>query len=282
MTRTDTHKPSLLDPAEYDFMAAFYQGDSPWIGQGYRAEMEIYEAAVEAHLVFNGNHAAKGTCDHCGAAFNHGVLFRHIPTDELIHVGHICAANTVGLPSRAEKVRKSAEKLAKELKEREERKLAAADWHKEHAELISWLATVTLADDAHSFLLDMHSTIEKWGKLSDRQTAATYKWMEGAKKREASKQAEAETLSHAKPLEEGRREIMGDVISTKWQDSDFGGGMKMLVRMADGNKVWGTIPAAIDSTDLVGETVIFTATVKRSGNDEHFGFFSRPASARIL
>ena len=127
--RTDIHKPSLLDPAEYDFVAAFYQGDSPWIGQGYQAEMEIYNAAVESHPVFNGNHARKATCDHCGAAFAHGVLFRHTPTDELIHVGHICASNTVGLPSRAAKVRKSAEKLAKELQEREERKLASADWH---------------------------------------------------------------------------------------------------------------------------------------------------------
>ena len=102
------------------------------------------------------------------------------------------------------------------------------------------------------------------------------------KRREETQKAEAEILSHAGPLEEGRREIMGDVISTKWQDSDFGGGMKMLVREPNGNKIWGTVPAAIDTPDLVDETVIFTATVKRSGNDEHFGFFSRPSAARIL
>src|SRR5260370_766651 len=119
MTRTDTHKPSLLDPAEYTFVAAFYQGTSiamekcydddhreydkviEWIHPDYRNKRSVGNARRPGEQVFQGNYAAKNSCDHCGAIFAHGVLFLHIPTGDLIHVGHICAADTIGLPSKA-------------------------------------------------------------------------------------------------------------------------------------------------------------------------------------
>lgn len=135
---------------------------------------------------------------------------------------------------------------------------------------------------------------------------------------------EAEELAQAEPLEEGRRPIVGVVLSTKWQDSDFGSTLKMLVRQDDGNKVWGSVPRSLwgsvprslesertyrierpsmpgpdavvisedetgwlcidrgeDVPTLKGRRVEFTATVERSRDDRHFGFFKRPSGAKL-
>src|SRR4029077_3330866 len=138
--RNDIQKPSLLDPAEYDFIAAFYQGDSVWISQSYQDEMVIYEQAINDCNVFMGNFFHKQTCDHCGAAFNHGVLFLHIPTDELIHVGHICAAQTAGRPDKAAKARKKSEKYAREEQARQERQEQTSAWREENEDIVAWLA----------------------------------------------------------------------------------------------------------------------------------------------
>jgi len=42
MTRSDIHRPSLLDPAEYKFICAFYQGDSEAMHDAYEHEHKEY------------------------------------------------------------------------------------------------------------------------------------------------------------------------------------------------------------------------------------------------
>lgn len=278
--RTDEHRPSMADPAEYDYIAAFYQGDSPWIMRAYQDEMEVYEAHIHTDEIFIGNWLLKSTCDHCGAAFNHGVLFMHTPTQELIHVGHICAANTIGLPDKAAVARKKAEKLAKELQERHERQQEHEAWRTENADLLDWLAAQQ-TDGVHDFLRDMFDAVERWGKLTDGQHRATLKWRERDEARQRDQQARSERVVNATPVVEGRQRIVGRIISTKWVDGDFGTTLKMLVEMPDGNRVFGTVPAAIEGTSetLPGKQVAFTATVKRSPKDPHFGYFKRPAQA---
>lgn len=280
MTRTDIHKPSLLDPAEYDFVAAFYQGDSHWMQHSYRHDMEIYEEAIEYGEVFNGNFLEKNTCDHCGAAFNHGVLFLHNPTDELVHIGHICAANTVGLPDKAAKAKKDAEKYAAEQREREKLQLAGAEWREQNSSLVNDLAN--LPDDASYFLKDMQRSIEKWGKLTPNQERAAIKSLANFKEHKATLAKREAALADTPPLQAGRQALKGEILSTKWQDSDYGTSLKMLVQLEDGNRVYGTLPAAIHSNEgeYAGLKIAFTATVKPSDKDPHFGYFSRPAQAR--
>jgi len=280
MTRNDIHKPSLLDPAEYGFVCAFYQGDSPWMARSYQADMEIYEEAIEVEEVFNGNHAAKGTCDHCGAAFNHGVLFMHLPTYELVHIGHICAANTVGLPDKAAAAKKAAEKYAAEMRERERLQQAGAEWREQNAELVAHLAT--LPDTASNFMKDMQRAIEQWGKLTPRQADAAWNSIERDARIAAAKVEREKALENAPALTAGRQTLTGVIKRTKYQDSDYGTTLKMLVELPDGNRVWGTVPASIDRSNIEGATVNFTATVKPSPEDPHFGFFSRPANARTV
>lgn len=84
----------------------------------------------------------------------------------------------------------------------------------------------------------------------------------------------------APDIEEGRQSFVGEVLSTKWQDSDFGPVYKMLVQDDRGFKLWGTCPAAIDPSR--GDHVAFVATATPSKDDPKFGFFKRPSKAVIL
>jgi hypothetical protein len=146
-----------------------------------------------------------------------------------------------------------------------------------------------------AFRQGLYEKLRKYGRLSDTQVAAVERGLE----RDAKKAADEEALKSAPPLAAGKRDVEGEILTTKIQHSDrFGSTLKMLVKQDDGNNVWGTVPAALEDltrgtwddegiwveppvADLVGCRVAFTATVERSADDEHFGFYSRPTKARL-
>lgn len=315
MPRNDIHRPSLLDPADYEFVAAFYQGSSNEMHEGYArsGETAIYIEAVEGNesgkpgALFHGNYSEKLTCDHCGAAFAHGCLFKHLPTQELIHVGHICAGNTVGLPSRAARVRKTAERLQREANERAARHEATRAWRDENQDLVEFLTT--LPENSDGFYRSLLGTLDKYGNLSPRQADALRNSIERDKARVArdAERAAANALrtEGAPKLEAGRRTMTGLVISTKMKpDTGFGPQYKMLVELEDGNRVWGTVPSSLEETErdtwvpsgtepgnyeisvpaqpLAGRKITFAATVEASRDDEHFGFYKRPTGAKLV
>ena len=78
----------------------------------------------------------------------------------------------------------------------------------------------------------------------------------------------------------GRQAFAGEVLATKWKDTDFGPVYKMLVQDDRGFKLWGSVPKNIDPGR--GERVAFMATVEPSRDDSRFGFFKRPTKAIIL
>lgn len=98
--------------------------------------------------------------------------------------------------------------------------------------------------------------------------------------RRAKAAAEAEARAAAAPVPCGRVVLIGEVVSTKVVDSDFGSVMKMMLRGAEGWRVWVTMPSSIDAA--TGDRVRLTATVTASTDDPTFGFGSRPAKAEII
>lgn len=102
------HKPTNknFNPSEYVALCAFYQGSRSEMLAEYSRENSIYEAAIKSHEVAKGLWSLNKTCDHCGTAFDHGVLYLHEPTNELVHVGHICARKTLPLPDEADLLQK--------------------------------------------------------------------------------------------------------------------------------------------------------------------------------
>jgi hypothetical protein len=164
---------------------------------------------------------------------------------------------------------------------------STTEWRLENIELVSWL--FSQGEDTHEFLRDMQAAIKKFGSLTDRQREAVEKWMRTAKHHAETKKADEEISQGAPDLVAGKREFSGEILAVKWQSSDYGDALKMTVRLIDGNKVWGTVPANIHESaeikmpsDLIGRNIVFTATLKPSPDNPHFGFFRRPSGARLI
>jgi hypothetical protein len=152
------------------------------------------------------------------------------------------------------------------------------------------------SDRPNSFLSDLYGKLYRKGyTLSERQIDAVRRSVQRDAERAERFAADQALLADAPDLAEGRYTVEGEIISAKVQDSQYGSQLKMLVRLADGNKVWGTVPASIEDASyqmdrpgdsirdrLVGLTVRFAAEVKRSNDDAHFGFFKRPKNGEVV
>lgn len=103
----------------------------------------------------------------------------------------------------------------------------------------------------------------------------------------AVEQAEAERAArdaahkNGEDAPEGRVVITGTVLSFKWQSSDYGDVLKMLVQDDRGFRVWGSVPASLDDAERE-DRISFTATVAQSYDNTKFGFFKRPTKAVLL
>lgn len=166
----------------------------------------------------------------------------------------------------------------------------------EHAEEAALLVTVPEDSDSPGydhFLASLKRSVEKFGSLTEKQMEALRRSL--VKFNEQLRLAEARKSGEFGPLVGGKREVEGQVVSIKSRESQYGTQTKMVVVMDDGNKVWGTVPeafwrwAASDEgetqsryTEMEGQRVKFTATVERSDDDKHFGFFKRPTKFTVL
>ncbi len=92
----EVHRPDHpdFDPSNYQPLAAFYQGPAPQVPEEYKAAQVLHEEALRDHAPIDGPWKADTRCDHCGTSFYHGVCYLHGPSEELVHVEHICAKNS--------------------------------------------------------------------------------------------------------------------------------------------------------------------------------------------
>jgi len=289
-TRTDIHRPGApgFDPGEYEHVRSFYQGNSDEARGVYQYEAQREREWLAAHgrdeglPEFEGNHYAKGTCDHCGARFDYGETVAHMPTMTYIHVGHICASETFELDNRADLLRRDAARAiarANELAKQREaaEKFAATDRGSivvAHLRKHNW----------NNFYADLLAKLERFGTLTDGQMAAVERNIDKDNQRAAEREArmEREAAMDKNPCPTGRGQITGEVLSAKWKDTPFGAQLKMLVLDDRGFKVYGTVPSRLDDEVERGTRITFVAEVTPSDDDELFGFFKRPTQASIL
>ena len=297
MTRTDTHRPSVLDPAEYTEVGSF---DAHW-EDGY----EEIEPEFSNHE-YSGNYSAagRGKCDHCGTSIRYGVIFHHEPSDTLIAVGLTCAA-TVGLKSLSEKEIKAKAEHHRILKaierwveESPDNAAALAYFNEREQDDSEYRDLMELWNDLgcvgpaprprfryNEFISDVARKLRRYGSLSENQVAAVLKCRDRDAEFAAKRDADKAALLKAPALTEGRYEITGEIVGFKYVEDRYSYDSnaeikKMVVKLSDGNKVYGTVPESILSAEK-GDTIIFSAKVERSKDDEHFGFFSRPTKARL-
>ena len=112
---SDRHKPTHPEfkQAEYTELTAFYQGEREEIAAEYSEANKIYEASKSSYSSASGNWSRNKSCDHCGTNFDHGFVFLHNPTSELVRVGRLCAKNTFPVSSNADLFAKRLEELDK-------------------------------------------------------------------------------------------------------------------------------------------------------------------------
>lgn len=135
-------------------------------------------------------------------------------------------------------------------------------------------------EDRHEIANDIIWKLRRYASISAAQIELVFKVQAEHDERLAQ-----EENDERPELAEGRYVVEGLVISTKAKDSQYGTQYKMLVELADGNRVFGTIPRSLDDQVWATRsevTVQFTAAVQVSKDDEHFGFFSRPTKATVI
>lgn len=313
--RIDIHRPTTVDPGAYDYCGAFYVGPSTWMAEAYRGDRPNDELAdilgvpvgtvdVLDYLV-EGNFKSKGTCDHCGARFHHGVFMWFRPRHEVIAVGHTCAYETFSLDSRAALLRKRAEKAHKVAREAEAIRVKADAFKAAHAAEVAHLEEFSVEHEGWKpygdFYADVLRRIDRYGDVSEKTIEAVRRGMVRDPEMRARRLAEmAEVKATGVKVPERRLVITGEVLSVKWKDSYYGGAFKMLVKDDRGFKVWGTRPDSLaasifhfmveDGVDewankpevKPGDRIRFTAACEPSKDDDYFGFFKRPTKAEVI
>lgn len=144
--------------------------------------------------------------------------------------------------------------------------------------------TIPFQTDNH-IVRDILCFLLKNGSISQKQHELVIKIYEADKEYKGRKEEEKR---NSKPVIEGRGEISGVILSTREQGNVFytpgrysysNPIIKILLQDHRGFKLWGTMPKH-DNTKSPklgkGDVIKFIATVKKSPDDETFGWFSRP------
>lgn len=279
--RTDVHRPSVINPDDYEFVACEYlRVDDLGTAQFLMEE----RAKIRAHMARTGGtysgHEHGGNCHVCGSVNAvYTVLFYHEKTNSYVRTGTECA-DKLGYGD-AERFRKrcanALEAAAGKRKARavlEARGLAEAwaiyEKRDEHN-------TDPDARNEHT-AGDIVGKLVQYGSLSDKQIAFLATLLDRIRRApEIAAQRAAEAAAAADfPKIDGRTTVEGVVLSVKW--SEFANAPRMLVRADAGWKCWGAVPAIIEDIK-VGERVRFDASLKPSDKDPKFGFFKRPTKA---
>ena len=89
--RTDIHRPSVIQPEDYDFIAVLYHGPSLQV----EADTLCARQIVREHLARTGgrfsSHEHGGSCHICGASAHYLGVFYHKKTNTYIKCGEDCA-----------------------------------------------------------------------------------------------------------------------------------------------------------------------------------------------
>ena len=282
MNRTDVHRPSAINPEEYDFVS--FHDHRP----DARAVNLVEREAFRAHMALTGGkfsgHDHGGVCHICGNANAMSVArFHHRRSNTYIEVGETCADKLAG--GEAINFRAFCKRVAAGI-------AAAAGRHKAECILreaglgAAWVVFTAENDGGHTeeaTVRDIVSKLVRYGSISEAQVNFLRSLIDRIERRaEIAEQRAAEDAAAAPvPVTDERIEIVAEIVSRRTEEGPYGTVHKALFRHATGYKLWGTLPNSIDTAER-GDAVEFTARVTVSDRDPKFGFISRPSKARIL
>lgn len=134
----------------------------------------------------------------------------------------------------------------------------------------------------NSFLTDVRSRFLSNGRLSDKQIAAVAASFEREaefRKRDEDKKS---LLAAGVKTPNGRVTFVGEIVSIKDRQSQFGWQTKATIKTDNGWLCWVTLPAPHNSNAQRGQRLRMTATVQPSDRDPLFAFGSRPHGIEFL
>ena len=289
MKRNDVHAPTNLVTEDYDFLALIDHDQNESTEGAATAERQAVMQSIlaQGYRMASVHHA--GQCDHCGSHLRYAALMLHKPSSTVIEVGETCLDNRFSVATAEfQKARKNAE-----LARAKHRIVAARNAFVSENPDLAFLNTGEIPEvlDWCEFVHDIGRKLRTYGDLSDAQVSAVRKVYASSVKRESEKVAEIpESLADAPT---GRVVVEGTVVSTKWQESQYGDTLKMLVKVTESDestwKLWVSVPSSLhrDYFDEVsgawvdmnvnrGDVVKIRVTVTPSDNDPSFAFGSRP------
>lgn len=274
--RVDVHRPSAINPGDYEYVK---------VDEARKA----LRPGVLTHVIGKPAKLAgpAGTCHHCGKAIIWRVWFKHVPTGNLVTFGYQCADILSMTDNRIDHEMNLLKRTAANERREEEWSKSVADrreaWEANHPDEAAFVRDYK-GDFGQDFINRLRWGIDKYGSPLDNQIESLKKFIAARTAFETRKVEEEKQLEDAPLLGSGRQTITGTIISTKYVDNPYSDARthKMLVKLDDGNKVYGTVPSVIDShaTDLKDLRVQFDAKVEPK--EDHFGFFSRPTKAQVI
>jgi hypothetical protein len=276
--RSDTHSPVNLVTENYEFVNAFDNQQPGWLMSDYAKEISQKVRQTPAT-----GDRGMSQCHHCGAHIRYVAVMEHTPTGEYIAIGETCLDNRFDRATHVfQKLRKQAQ-----LDREKQRIVKAREAFCLDNPDLAFLADTSQdtwpeAVKGNSFAGSLSWALSRYGNLTERQVEAIRPAIGKMIARHEEKLAEAAKPEAEKvPVPEGKVQITGTVKSTRWQESDFGGSLKMLVLADQGYKVWGTVPASLPNIK-VGDRIVFSATVTAKAGEIDFGYFKRPTKGVFL
>lgn len=299
------HGEARLNPENYGVVD--FVDWSPWDGMAVTnpdalkwmmEELDRMRALLRAGTSVYGT----GQCAHCGSWLRYGVVLRDVRDGAHLQVGQDCASNRFALTEG-----QWADKKAKLDRMREqalagEKRIAARGEHPEATAILEMFisefeATGRRGERWGDFLADVGWRFQRDGQLSQAQADAVVRIFAEDIARAESRAYQQEEREAAGPVPTGKGvELEGEVVSLKWRDNQWGGSLKMIVKLPNGSRVWGTCPSALEEALAEAEgrdnfieleyaggaRVRFVANVEAADDDPSFGFFKRPRSAELL
>lgn len=267
-TKTPTvHNPTNFDPQDYEVVDYLDNNRPVFYGDGPEHEQAVAFWEADMLRALGPDWRAKvHHCVHCGNGSVRWITaVEHKPTSERVVFGAVCTAR-LGFAD------KHAFKLAQLQARAEARKVRFTVWTKRQEFLAAHPGLDAAFDSKNTFVQDVMRKLDQYGSLSDAQVNAVF----AAVKREAeyAVRRAAETVEVKGQAPSGRQTVTGTVVSLKWHDNDFGGAMKMVVKLENNSRVWLTAPSK--ETLKRGDLVTVTATFEVSRDDKSFAFGKRP------
>lgn len=282
MNRDDIHRPSVIQPEEYDFIGIAYDPKAEHEVGGLMLLAEEQQT-IRHFMKLKGaryaSHSHGGSCYCCGAQALYLAVFYHEKTNECIKVGETCAEKLrMGEPERFATARRSVKAALDAIAGK--RKAQALLNNLGLGEAWKLYESTEAAKTKEELTVrDMVRGLIRHGRLTEKQEAFLKRLLYTiANKDRIMAEREAEKLA-ALPCPTGRIVIIGTVLTVKTVESVWGDTLKMLVKTKEGYTVWGSVPSGL--TVNRGEPVTFKATVEPSKDDPKHGFFSRPKALAL-